>query len=384
MGDAVHPRPAVISRADLPALVDAIRAQGYALLGPTVRDGTIQLGELGALEDLPIGWGDEQSPGSYRLHRRGHARLFGWAVGPGSWKQMLFPSRERMWSADRTDDGFVIRTDDTDAAQAARKVAFFGVRPCELAAIAVQDRVFVHGAVPDRSYSARRERALVVAVDCGEPSGTCFCVSMGTGPSTGPGYDLALTELDDERGHRFLARGGTDIGAQLVRGVPHRDADARDHAAADAVIASATARMGRQLDTTDLPALLERTLESPRWDDVAQRCLTCANCTLVCPTCFCSDWVEVADLSGDHVERWRRWASCFTLAFSTVHGGTVRASARSRYRQWLTHKLGTWWDQFGTSGCVGCGRCITWCPVGIDLTEEVRALRELDRPGAAP
>lgn len=376
MADSVDRQAAVISRDDLPALLDAIRSRGYAVVGPVVRDGAIQPGELRSLDDLPVGRRDEQSPGSYRLHGRDDSRLFGWAVGPGSWKQWLFPSRERMWSADRTGGGFVVSVDDEPT-----KFAFFGVRPCELAAIAVQDRVFVEGAIPDRSYTARRADALMIAVDCGEPSGACFCVSMGTGPRASPGYDLALTEIDDEAGHRFLVRPGTEVGEQLLSEVPHRSAKARDHSAAEAVLASAEQRMGRELDTTDLPALLERTLESPRWDDVAARCLTCGNCTLVCPTCFCSDWVEVSDLSGDHVERWRRWASCFTLSFSTVHSGTVRTSERARYRQWLTHKLGTWWDQFGTSGCVGCGRCITWCPVGIDLTEEVRALRELDRAG---
>jgi Fe-S-cluster-containing hydrogenase component 2 len=118
------------------------------------------------------------------------------------------------------------------------------------------------------------------------------------------------------------------------------------------------------MDTTGIQQLLADNLEHPRWDDVASRCLTCANCTLVCPTCFCHGVEDTTDLTGDHAERWRHWDSCFTLDYSYVHGGTVRSSTRSRYRQWMTHKLGTWFDQYGTSGCVGCGRCTTWCPVG--------------------
>jgi ferredoxin len=97
---------------------------------------------------------------------------------------------------------------------------------------------------------------------------------------------------------------------------------------------------------------------------------------MVCPTCFCSTVSEVSDLAGDHVERHRQWDSCFNLEFTYMNGGMVRDNTRNRYRQWLTHKLATWIDQFGSSGCVGCGRCIAWCPVGIDLTEEVSAIRE--------
>jgi ferredoxin len=96
---------------------------------------------------------------------------------------------------------------------------------------------------------------------------------------------------------------------------------------------------------------------------------------MVCPTCFCSSVEDVSDLSGEHVERRRHWDSCFNFSFSYMNGGNVRDNTRSRYRQWLTHKLGSWIEQFGASGCVGCGRCITWCPVGIDLTEEVAAIR---------
>jgi ferredoxin len=134
----------------------------------------------------------------------------------------------------------------------------------------------------------------------------------------------------------------------------------------------------RFLDTTDIHNLLLNNLEHPRWAEVAERCLACANCTLVCPTCFCASVEEVSDLSGDNVRRERAWDSCFTMEHSYTNTGTVRKTTASRYRQWLTHKLATWIDQFGTSGCVGCGRCITWCPVAIDLTEEVAAIRDSD------
>ena len=116
---------------------------------------------------------------------------------------------------------------------------------------------------------------------------------------------------------------------------------------------------------------------------MAERCLTCGNCTLVCPTCFCTNVEDVGDLTGDHAERWRVWDTCFSVDYSYIHGGSVRPSGRARYRQWLTHKLATWHDQFDSSGCVGCGRCITWCPVGIDITQEVAAIRETEEDDVA-
>ena len=158
--------------------------------------------------------------------------------------------------------------------------------------------------------------------------------------------------------------------------MPHKAASAEEKAKAEGIVAKAARQMGRTLDTKGIKELLYRNYENPRWDDVAKRCLTCGNCTLVCPTCFCTTVEDVTDLTGEHVERWRKLDSCFTMDFSYIHGGSIRSSPRARYRQWMTHKLATWIDQFGTSGCVGCGRCITWCPVGIDITEEAAAIRQ--------
>ncbi|WP_055724617.1 4Fe-4S dicluster domain-containing protein, partial [Streptomyces niveiscabiei] len=252
--------------------------------------------------------------------------------------------------------------------------AFLGVRPCDLRAIAIQDRVLTGGRYQDTGYGRRRRRALLIAAECTEPGATCFCVSTGGGPAADPGYDLALTEVVDDAGHRFLARAGSEEGARLLDAVPHRRADAATESVARGAVDAARDRMGRALPPVDVRVLLGGSPEAERWDDVAARCLTCGNCTMVCPTCFCVTTEEVTDLTGDHTERWQRWDSCFDLDFSHLHDGPVRASGRSRYRQWLTHKLSTWHDQFDSSGCVGCGRCIAWCPVGIDLTEEVAAL----------
>jgi ferredoxin len=263
------------------------------------------------------------------------------------------------------------------AAEPAPRSAFLGVRGCDLSAIAVLDRVLGQGRHPDGDFARRRQGLFVVAVDCTEPGGLCFCASMGTGPGVSGGYDLALTEQIDEAGHRFLVTAGSPDGAEILAQITARPATAAEIHAARSAVASAAEHMGRTMPDTDLPALLRDSRESPHWNDVADRCFTCGNCTMVCPTCFCTSTADVTDLTGEHAERHERWASCFELDFSYLHGGSVRQSGAARYRQWISHKLGTWHEQFGSSGCVGCGRCIAWCPAGIDITAEVARLAEL-------
>jgi sulfhydrogenase subunit beta (sulfur reductase) len=366
-----EPRRAVIEPEALDALVGVLRRRGYLVLGPTVRDGAIVYAELETGAELPIGWTDRQDGGTYRLERRSDEARFGYAVGPHSWKQFLFPPRIRLWQARRNGDSSLeVEEEPTDDTP----LAFFGVRSCDLHAIATQDRIFIGGRFVDRDYAARREGAFVVVANCFEPGGTCFCVSMGTGPRSEAGYDLALTEILEGE-HRLLVEVGTERGAAVLSELPARPAEQPDVDAAERAITGAAERMGRQMEVGDLRELLADNLEHPRWDDVADRCLTCGNCVLVCPTCFCSTVEDHTDLAGEQAERWRTWDTCFSVDHSYIHGGSVRPDNRSRYRQWMTHKLGTWHDQFGTSGCVGCGRCITWCPVGIDITEEVAAIR---------
>ena len=364
----------VISREHLNALFAGLRARGYTVLGPTVRENAIVYDELASAEDLPAGWTDEQQGGTYRLKKRSDQALFGYAVGPHSWKKFLHPPVLRLWRAKRDGASFVVESEE----QESHKLAFIGVRSCELHAIGIQDKVFLQGPHVDPAYRSRRENAFIVAVNCGEAGGTCFCASMNTGPKATAGFDLALTEILEDGKHYFVTEVGSESGAQIVDDLPHQLARDEEVSKAESVVARTAQSMGRTMDTTDIKGLLYRNYDHPRWRNVASRCLTCANCTMVCPTCFCTTVEDVTDLSGSEAERWRKWDSCFTVDFSYIHGGSVRASAESRYRQWMTHKLATWIDQFGTSGCVGCGRCITWCPVAIDITEEVRAIRATD------
>jgi len=257
-------------------------------------------------------------------------------------------------------------------------MAFFGVRSCELKAIQIQDRIFLEGPYTDSRYASNRRDALIVGVNCTAPASTCFCTSMGTGPWMDSGFDICLTEVIQRANHYFLVQSGSEKGKELLDKIPTSSPDEKDLQKAIDLLEKTERQIQRDLKTDGLPELLDRNFDHPRWEETSQRCLSCGNCTMVCPTCFCTTVEEITDLAGERAERWKRWDSCFTSDFSYIHGGSVRESIKSRYRQWMTHKLAHWTNQFGTFGCVGCGRCLTWCPVGIDITEEASYIRAND------
>ncbi len=358
----------ILTPSGLDRLIQRLREVGYETYGPTVHDSVVGLAPVEGIGELPRGVGDETAPGRYRLSARTDGAYFGFAAPADSWKMHLFPPTQVLFTAVSTEDG--IRFEPAEPPPTKR--AFLGVRGCDLAAMAILDDVLLHHDYPDPRYAAQRARVFVAAVDCATPAATCFCSSMGTGPAVGPGADLVLTELDPGTPqHRFLVAVGSDEGAAVLAAVPTAAAGPADLETAASVRAHAEAAVVRQMPAGGG----QPDPEDPRWSVVARRCLSCANCTMACPTCFCTDIADEDDPVTGATTRTRAWGSCFELGHSYLHGGAVRASPMSRYRQWLTHKLFTWPEQFGTSGCVGCGRCIAWCPAGIDITEEAAALR---------
>ncbi len=362
----------VIGTDGLDALIKLLAKDGYDVIGPRVESGAVVLEPVDGVDDLPAGWADEQDGGHYRLTKIDSPAIFEHVVGPHTWKRYLSPPAQTILRARKRGKGFSV-----EEVVDAPKYALLGVRACDLKAISLQDRVFDNGDFVDKGYFARRNKAFVIAVNCTRAAGTCFCVSMNSGPEASCGFDLGLTEILTKTKHVFLLAAGSERGrkaiAELKKKKQVKAAAAADRAAAAKAVDAAAKSMKRKM-RKDAARLLAANREHPRWEEVATRCLSCANCTMVCPTCFCSTVEDVTDLKGKTAERVRRWDSCFTHDFSYIHGGTVRRLRSSRYRHWITHKLSTWHDQFQTQGCVGCGRCITWCPVGIDITEEVREL----------
>ena len=366
-----HREPVLIKEDKFDRLLKALSEAGYKIYGPVLRDGAIIYDEITSANELPIGWTDEQDKGRYRLKKRPDNAYFGYVVGAQSWKKYLFPPTATIWQAKKTGNGFQVITDDEKPSP----MAFLGVRACELKAIEIQDKILIDGEFQDPIYKRRREQVFTVAVNCTQVGGNCFCTSMNAGPKVSGDYDIALTEIIEEARHFFLAVAGSDRGDRILAQVPAEKAAQSTIDEAEEAVNRSAGRMQKHIDTAGIKEALYENSEHPRWDDVAKRCLSCANCTLVCPTCFCMNIDDYTDLTGETASRVRRWDSCFTVDHSYIHGGSVRNSVKSRYRQWLTHKLASWIDQFGTSGCVGCGRCITWCPAAIDITEEVAAIR---------
>jgi ferredoxin len=356
-----------LRRADLQRLIDALAASHRRVIGPVVREGALVFEPVERAAQLPTGWRDEQAPGRYRLSCTDTPRCFAWAVGAQALKPLSFAPREVLWRAERNERG---ELRFTEPALTPPSLAVIGVRACDLAALHLQDQHFAYGEYADSYYNRRRRALFIVAVDCAHPAATCFCASTGDGPAATSGFDLALTELDDG----FIVAARSDAGRTLAEALPLVPVSETQQAQADAERAAATAAQQRSLPGRDLNAALFAQLDHPRWKEVGERCLACGNCSSVCPTCFCHSEHDLTSTDASSAEHLRQWDSCFSAGHSYIHGWVVRGSTDLRYRQWMTHKLGSWHEQYGRSGCVGCGRCITWCPVGIDITEEAAAI----------
>jgi hypothetical protein len=332
-----------IEKPELQSIVDRLRELGYRVVGPTLGDGAVVYGEITTVAEMPIGHIDVQDGGYYRLIKTDEPSYFDYVVGPHSLKNYLFPSQATLLEGIRADGSWQMRVPDPPA----EPWAVIGPRSCDLHALRVQDRVFLQDRFVDPAYASRRKRLFVAAVNCRRAASTCFCHSMNTGPAVNEPFDLAMTELSD----RFVIEVGSEEGAnalasaqwvpctiaeideaqrlprELAREMAGRATSAGQTAgrsSTECAVSDGSVSHGRHLETAGIRELLMSNLEHPRWDEVAERCLACANCTMVCPTCFCSRVDEVTDLAGESFRRDRSWDSCFGAEHSFMSAGSVR------------------------------------------------------------
>lgn len=358
-------------------LFDRLR-DSYRIIGPRKENDVIILSEID-FNDIPAGYRDIQGPGTYRLNppeSGGERTTFSFSVGPDSFKRFLRPPHmERLFTFKKSKRGISINPSIKEE----KPLAFVGARACDIAALKKLDKVFLEGVSRDTSYSALRKDLLIIGVNCIYPGNNCFCHSMETGPELKDIFDIAITELDGY----FILEAGTAMGEKIMDGLPSEKINNNDIEAKNSAAEHCIKMMKKSVRLSELPRVIYRNLEHPRWSDIAGRDLECGNCTQVCPTCFCNssfDYMllqgiskKATDISGVKV---RTWDSCFSTNFARVHGGNFRPSRRARYRHWMSHKLAYSIEQHGSSDCVGCGRCITWCPAGINITEELKAIRK--------
>lgn len=379
-----------IKKKDLKLIFDNLK-DSYRIIGPKNLNDVVTLTDID-FNDIPSGYTDTQGPGAYRLNPpippsegggkrgfeiegNGGSTVFSFSSGPDSFKRFLNPPFREILTFKKSTKGISAHP----SLREEKPLAFIGMRACDMAGLRLLDKVFLEGPVMDTQYNQQRKSMIIIAVNCIHPNDNCFCASMGTGPEIKDGFDIAITELNDF----LLLEIVTSKGKGLMQGLSMEEAGNMDTKEKNSKIEDCRKRIKKSIRASELPWLIYRNLEHPRWTDTADRCLACGSCTQVCPTCFCNSTFDCLQLSGITKKsseisgsRIRTWDSCFSKNFARVHGGNFRASRKSRYRHWMAHKLAYWMDEFGSPGCVGCGRCITWCPVGIDITEEMEALRK--------
>jgi sulfhydrogenase subunit beta (sulfur reductase) len=360
-----------ISKPELNKLLTKLKGAGYKTIGPVVKNKSLVYEQIEGLSDLPYGYETDQKPGQYRIHKNGGSEYFQATPGASTWKKYLTPPRTKLFGLVNIDNNWK----EVPVSEIHPRYVFIGVRPCEIEAIKIQDSVLIRDDYVDPLYKKIRDDLIIIAVNCLHPADTCFCTSVGGSPEAKDGYDLRLTELDD----MFLVNIGSQRGIDMVELMEYATANALSLQIEDEMLVEAKAKVHVGINNNqNLPELLMNNLKDPAWEVVGAKCLNCGSCTSVCPTCFCWDVQDVTNLHGTETQRDKIWDSCFNPSF-TAHagGGSSRPTTTSRLRQRLTHKFGSWVEQHGGEGCVGCGRCIAWCPAKIDIREEISVLQEV-------
>jgi sulfhydrogenase subunit beta (sulfur reductase) len=282
-------------------------------------------------------------------------------------KEAFFPQSEVMFRYEKEGN----RTQVTSTEEVNRPRLILASRPCDIQAFSMLDQVFSAKEYTDVYFLKKREKTTIVGFACNDPLSTCFCTSTGGGPFTREGSDIFLVDLGDTYLVEFL----TEKGKALSQNEFLREASEGDVARAKKLEEEASKRMTVPVHLDGIETKLEQMLENPFWDRIHEKCLGCGACTFLCPTCHCFDISDEASQKGG--QRVRNWDTClFSLYSMETSGHNPRPSGRERTRQRLMHKFNYFPKNFQKIACVGCGRCILYCPVNFDIRQAIAEINE--------
>jgi sulfhydrogenase subunit beta (sulfur reductase) len=326
---------------ELPRFLDAAKAAGYAVFAPA---------------RAPEGW-------TFAPYEGGAVGLGGYLLTAMSPKNFALPQLEAFLTYDN-DDGRL-------APMPEGKRLVFGVRPCDARALALVDRVYRDRGFRDPHYLSRRDNTVLVVLACQQPAPTCFCTSVGGGPADATGADVVAYEAGDD----LLLEPTSGKGEEFLKAAKLDQAPEAELKKAKEAYEKVAAAMSPLWDLAAVRPKLYANFDAAAWEEIASRCVSCAACTFVCPSCHCFD---VAD-EGKHGRglRLRFWDAC-TQSLFTLHasGHNPRERKAARYRQRVLHKFYYFHDNWGENLCVGCGRCVVACPVNVDIREAVTLAAE--------
>jgi ferredoxin len=284
-------------------------------------------------------------------------------------KNIFFPHTETMMKYTRTPQGMVFSSEVNEAGQS----VLFGVRPCDAHSFVVLDKLFDQEKYKDQYYIAKRQNTTVITLACVKPPyATCFCTSVDGEPVSSEGADILLTDIGDE----YLVELVTEKGAKLAGYFGDTKADAPAEAKKAELAAKAKEAIKSKVPAHEVKPILDKNFDHPFWDTIHAKCLACGTCTYLCPTCHCFDISD--EVVGSDGIRLRSWDSCmFPLFTKETSGHNPRPSQKERWRQRTMHKFKYYIDMFNTIGCVGCGRCVMYCPVNLDIRKVVEDISKL-------
>ena len=305
----------------------------------------------------------------FKVLEKGEEPLTVYANTKNAPKNVFFPRTEVMMRYTRTTKGVELKSEDVDA----RDAVLFGVRPCDARSFALLDMLFDQEKYKDPYYIEKRAKTAVVTLACSHPPYTsCFCTSVGGHPVDKTGSDVLLTDLGDQ----YLAEFLTAKGENLVKYFGDAKADGAAEQKKEAIVAQAGGEIKSKIPAKEIKPILDVNFEHPFWNTIYQKCLACGTCTYLCPTCHCFDISD--EMKYDDGRRLRNWDSCmFALFTKETSGHNPRQSQKERWRQRTMHKFKYYVDNFDAIACVGCGRCVMYCPVNIDIRKIVEDISKL-------